>query len=192
MSKCTIYNCGNKGTLVCSVCKIRHYCCKKCQTLDWPGHKLVCRRDLPDRLKAFANICIAQDRLYVSVSSTFTHFIGRNMYTISAFGCDSITKSYCVVCASPVTYNGPLMYVMFDLCIRGHTVHCYRCNSCNDKGKTICPLSMMDTSRCMYNRFYCLLLCLKKGEIVVIKDIRILLFRAMAAGPGRCCDSWRK
>ncbi|KAF2826012.1 hypothetical protein CC86DRAFT_370836 [Ophiobolus disseminans] len=38
---CTM--CEVKGTLKCSGCESMHYCSKKCQKLDWPIHRVICK-----------------------------------------------------------------------------------------------------------------------------------------------------
>ena len=41
---CSNKNCSNKGTLMCSRCKKKHYCSSKCQTLDWSNHRTECKK----------------------------------------------------------------------------------------------------------------------------------------------------
>ncbi|KAG2024023.1 hypothetical protein CC2G_001622 [Coprinopsis cinerea AmutBmut pab1-1] len=33
-----------KGLMICSRCKLAHYCSKECQRLAWPSHKLLCKK----------------------------------------------------------------------------------------------------------------------------------------------------
>lgn len=49
---CDRPGCTNTGTKKCAGCKIVAYCSKECQNLDWPQHKLICKRKSSSKKKA--------------------------------------------------------------------------------------------------------------------------------------------
>jgi len=54
--RCENENCDRREAchLRCSACGVAFYCGKQCQRSDWPRHKLLCRRKIPDGASSIA------------------------------------------------------------------------------------------------------------------------------------------
>ena len=180
--------CGKKPCFkICRRCRGPYYCSRKCQLKHWPSHKLTCHPLLSKRLlmsvKLFKEYGISKKEYGISKKEFYLFMptyltIKGTQQMVSPFNSGSSTSINCVICSRKVTYDGPLMDVMFTIPHNNLSITCYRCDACNAQNKRLCPVTFMDTSVCS-NKYSYFFLYLEQLDIYIPQDIKQLLLNLM-------------
>ena len=112
---CVSNLCGKSTKLKCASCKLTYYCSKKCQILDWPKHKILCRKTLHEYCNNLFQLF--KDKKLTNCSSRIINlsypskYIKNNEYDEYDFTTIYMrtlsNHHFCVICRYDIIYPGP-------------------------------------------------------------------------------------
>ena len=192
------------ASFFCARCKRAYYCSRKCQLEDWTWrHKYICIPRLSDLLlKCFE--WETTGPLHKKNPPFPTVYLSNiDLIHIRERGCHtgphyfkyvklSIPENICVVCSKKLTYGGPLRDRAFTIVKNNREVRCYRCESCHDLKKEICPVTFQDTDECIgllsLNQILCFIACARKSKLLSILPWEIVNLIFLIMKMARCCN----
>ena len=179
MSKCNRLACRKTTPIKeCALCKTVAYCSRECQRAEWSVHKRFCFPSLGERLVALCDVII-KDR-------ESDRFCRPDLSTIQCFPLCSepniIYSSVCVygsglhrrlelcswscaVCSLPISDSEIPRSSHLVVRVKETDFEYQRCIACTSDNKTLCPVHMTPTTKCMarYMHAGTLLLMCGKG-----------------------------
>lgn len=181
-SECIV--CSKKTTMRCGECKLVYYCRRDCILFDWLNHKKICRKTLPEVLKAIyqehtKRKCI--DRLckdQISISR-HEHVFSKN-YFIRIRKLFNDNRHFCCTCGKDIIYAGPTFDLACFTTKDGHKIEYYRCTECIGKYYLLCPFSFYSSHLCINNHLNTIIqfgLGIKFNYPSIPKEIIILIFQ---------------
>lgn len=140
------------GGGLCTRCKQVTYCSKEHQKKDWPCHKYVCHEKEPQRLKGYANFLIDKD------IKPFKNLSKSNFVTLNSEYHDVRPLYWSIEAICPICYgkcrDWGLLEREIHIVYRGVMIEYYRCESCHENRRLLCPVSFVDRDLCLRNRLF--------------------------------------
>jgi len=148
---CVGFNCPNIPKTKCASCKLTYYCSRTCQLLDWPKHKLLCRKTLPEYcsnlfqlykdnkiVSPWDNLKLSRKNFYIINNGIETEVIMRN----------TSNNYFCSICGSNIIYDGPYLDIKLSFVKENLEVDYYRCKKCMDSNNSLCRQSFKEIKQC--------------------------------------------
>lgn len=178
--------CCEKSKWKCGSCKLTYYCSRKCQLLDWPKHKILCRKTLGEycnnlfqlyKDKKLSDISYCIDPSKINLSKPF-HFIVNNEYNNNQIIMRNVPdKEFCVICGKNIIYSqieSDKIEKIKSFNKENLIVEYYRCIECIKSNNSLCHQSFKEIKQCNQDfkkLIISIILCLKTYFICLPFDI---------------------
>lgn len=214
---CNYEKCLNtENLMVCSICREACYCSEKCQSYDWPVHKITCASTIPESLNKLITVrrenqdnwrpiayrpCIGLDNpshFFEDNNSIIDDHIGTRKKLrvwrriISSRRGDA--SVFCINCYEVLRWSSEYHRTTFR---RGEfDVSFIQCASCAHKCIRTCSTHLINVDICQEkeinaarNSFMAYLLCVKKTGLIAVNDVKRLIWRKIIdciSSSGKC------
>jgi hypothetical protein len=143
--------CKKEASFRCKKCKRAYYCSRECQAENWhKGHKFVCIPRSSDLLLKFFDYHVTQltAEKHIYLANMLGLTVTEKDCNVDVLAVLSVCFYICAVCAKEATYKDILVERRFSLIKNDKEVHCYRCETCYESKKEICPITFRDRDEC--------------------------------------------
>lgn len=180
-----------KSTLKCCRCKIVYYCSKKCQTDDWPVHKLLCATTISGFCNNLYNLhlhnkcdfCYRFENNDINLSGENHKFKINGKELTFKLREMSHEKMFCVLCNKNEVVRTRVHTIMKN----GHQLKYERCHDCIKSYNYLCSNSLKSSNLCFDDLLSNIIIGINSLKKFIIPEIIMIIIKFWFCM--RCCTN---